>query len=200
MRPLCLSVLLLSSLAVAEPLTAPTTLTDAERSQLEKGEIIIHPQRPTDGKGVAVQAFGLVEARSTEVWPVLRDCQHFSQFMPRTKDSASTVEDGATICHVELNMPFPLMNLWSDSRSVVREEAGGSYQRSWSLVRGTYRRNSGSWLLVPYGPEQKQSLIVYTLDSDPAILIPDGILRSAQVGSLPDMFKAIRKRVASLAK
>lgn len=194
-----LALLLAASPAFAEPLAAPP-VTDAERAQLEKGEVVIRPQRPTDGKGVAVQAFGVVEAPAAEAWPVLRDCQHFSQFMPRTKDSAATTEDGATICHLELNMPFPLMNLWSDSRSVLREEAGGLYQRSWSLVRGTYRRNSGSWLVAPWGPDKAQALIVYTLDSDPAILIPDGLLRSAQVGSLPEMFKAIRKRVASLKK
>lgn len=201
MRPLLvLSTLLAPGLALAQPLAAPTALTQAELGQLEKGEVVVHPQRPTDGKGIAAQSFGVVDAPTGEVWPVLRDCQHFSQFLPRTKDSAATTEDGATICHIELNMPFPLMNLWSDSRSVLREEPGGHYQRSWSLVRGTYRRNSGSWQLVPWGPEQRQTLIVYTLDSDPAILIPDAILRSAQVGSLPEVFKAIRKRVVALRK
>ena len=59
-----------------------------------------------------------------------------------SKDSVVTVEDGKTICHVELNMPFPLMNLWSDSTSVHVEQPDGFFQRTWKLVRGTYRRNN----------------------------------------------------------
>ena len=67
-----------------------------------------------------------------------------------------------------------------------------------ALLRGMYKRNTGEWRLVPWGDEQKQTLAVYVVDSDPGLVIPDGILKSAQTGSLPDLFKAVRNRVVAL--
>ena len=189
--------MLLSGFAVAQPVLAPP-LTEAETKKLEAGETVIHEVKPTDNKGIGVESFGIIDAPSLEVWPVLRDCQHFSLFMPRTKDSSVKEEAGGPLCHVELRLPFPLANLWSDTKSVHREEPAGHFHRAWTLVRGTYRRNSGSWSLIPWGAEGKKTLVVYAIDTDPAILIPDGILRAAQTGSLPEVFTAIRKRVVSV--
>ena len=52
--------------------------------------------------------------------------------------------------------------------------------------------------MVPWGAEGKKTLVIYAIDSDPIILIPDGILRSAQTGSLPEVFAGIRKRVVAV--
>lgn len=197
MRALLLLTLINAGLAVAQPLVLPT-FTAAETKKLEAGETVVHEVKPTDNRGIGVQSFGLVDAPSTEVWPVLRDCAHFSKFMPRTKTSMMKDEDGVSLCHVELNLPFPLMNLWSDTKSVQREDPAGHYHRAWTLVRGTYRRNSGSWSVLPWSAGEKKTLVIYAIDSDPIMLIPDGILRSAQTGSLPEVFTAVRKRVAAL--
>ena len=197
MRALLLLTLINAGLAVAQPLVLPP-FTDAETKKLEAGETVVHDVKPTDNKGIGVQAFGLLDAPSTEVWPVLRDCAHFSKFMPRTKASLMKDEDGVSLCHVELNLPFPLMNLWSDTKSVQREDPAGHYHRAWTLVRGTYRRNNGSWSVLPWGADAKKTLLIYAIDSDPIILIPDGILRSAQTGSLPEVFTAVRKRVVAM--
>lgn len=191
-----LPLLLLSGLALAQPLTLPS-FTEAETKKLEAFETVVHEVKPTDNKGIGVESFGLIDAPPTEVWPVLRDCAHFASFMPRTKASSINEEEGVSLCHVELGLPFPLMNLWSDTKSVQREEPAGSYHRAWTLVRGTYRRNSGSWSVLPWGDGTK-TLVIYAIDSDPIILIPDGILRSAQAGSLPEVFAAIRKRVLAV--
>ena len=191
-------VLLAASLTCCTLARAESIDALYEKAKLEKYEAVIHPVKPTDGKGIGVQSFGIVDAPTSEVWPVLRDCEHFAKFMPRTKDSSVATVDGETICHLEINMPFPLANLWADSKQALKEESGGVYQRAWSLKKGTYKRNNGSWTLHPWGPEKKQTLLVYSLDTDPAVLIPDGILRSAQVGSLPEVFKAVRARVTAL--
>jgi hypothetical protein len=192
-----LLIVFCAGIAAAQPLSVPT-FTEAETKKLEAGETIVHEVKPTDNRGIGVESFGIVDAPSTEVWPILRDCAHFSKFMPRTKTSAVKEEEGVSLCHVELSLPFPLMNLWSDTKSVQREDPAGHYHRAWTLVRGSYRRNSGSWTVMPWGAEGKKTLVVYAIDSDPIILIPDGILRSAQTGSLPEVFAAIRKRVAAV--
>ncbi len=186
-----------SGLAFAQPIVLPA-FTEAESKKLNAAETVVHEVKPTDNKGIGVQSFGIIDAPSTEVWPVLRDCAHFDKFMPRTKSSAAKEEEGVPLCHVELNLPFPLMNLWSDTRSVQRENPAGHFHRAWTLVRGTYRRNSGSWSVMPWGDDGKKTLVIYAIDSDPIILIPDGILRSAQTGSLPEVFAAIRKRVVAM--
>ena len=55
-----------------------------------------------------------------------------------------------------------------------------------------------AWTVLPWGPEGKQSLVVYLIDSDPMMLVPDALLRSAQQGSLPEVFVSLRKRVVAL--
>lgn len=189
-------VAVFSVVASAQTLEAPA-LTDAEKKKLDAGEMVLRDKKPTDNKGVAAISMGVIDATTAEVWPIVRECQHFSKFMPRTKKSAVIEEDGEKLCSVELQMPWPIINLIAVSRSALTEQ-GNRFRREWSLVRGTYRRNSGSWVLLPWGEEGKKTLVIYTLDSDPAVIIPDGILRAAQTGSLPDVFKAIRKRAVDL--
>jgi ribosome-associated toxin RatA of RatAB toxin-antitoxin module len=182
--------------AFAEPVPFPK-LSDKETKKLEANEIVVRDIKPTDNKGVGAESMGIIDAPTTEVWPVLRDCKDFMHFMPKMKKSALLEENGETLCHTELRLPFPLTDLWSDTRSVIREEPSGHFLRSWTLVRGTYNRNNGSWHVLPWG-DGKKTLVVYTIDSDPKMIVPDALIRSAQTGSLPDVFAAIRKRVQSL--
>ncbi len=182
--------------ASAQSLEMPK-LSDAEKKKLDAGEMVLREKKPTDNKGVAAISMGVIDAPTSEIWPIVRECQHFSKFMPRTRKSAVIEENGEKLCSVELQMPWPIINLVAVSRSALTEQ-GNTYRREWSLVRGTYHRNTGSWLLLPWGDEGAKTLVVYTLDSDPAVLIPDGILRAAQTGSLPEVFKSIRGRVTTL--
>lgn len=195
---LVLFVATLSLTALAEPVKAPALSAD-DTKRLEKGEVLTRSLEPTDNKGVAALALGVIDAPTSEVWPVVRDCQHFKHFMPRTKESG--VKEHATkgrLCHVELDMPFPLTNLWSDTASTLREEPAGHFLRSWVLVDGTYHRNNGSWTLVPWGDGGAKTLLAYVVDSDPKLIVPDALMRSAQVGSLPDVVKQVRKRVGDV--
>jgi ribosome-associated toxin RatA of RatAB toxin-antitoxin module len=196
MRLLACVVPLLALSALAEPVPFPK-LSEKETKKLEANEVVVREIKPTDNKGVGAESMGVIDAPTSEVWPVLRDCAHFMHFMPKMKKSAIVEENGERICHTELRLPWPLTDLWSDTRSVIREEPAGHYLRSWSLVRGTYHRNNGSWHVLPWG-DGKQTLVVYTIDSDPKMAVPDALIRSAQTGSLPDVFTAIRKRVVSL--
>jgi ribosome-associated toxin RatA of RatAB toxin-antitoxin module len=191
-------VLLCALPAFAEPVPFPK-LSEKELKKLEANEVVVRETKPTDNKGVGAEAMSLVDAPTREVWPVLRDCQHFMHFMPKTKKSELLEENGEKLCHIELRRPVPLTDLWSDTKSVVREEPEGHYLRAWTLVRGTYHRNSGSWHILPWA-EGKKTLVVYTIDTDPKMIVPDALIRSAQTGSLPDVFTAIRKRVVDVRK
>lgn len=198
LRILCLSFLM-SGFAAAQPVLLPK-LTDAEVKRLDKGETVVHETTPTGNKGIGMVSMGVIDAPSTEVWPVLRDCQYFSLFMPRAKVSTAIEENGVPLCHVELDMPFPLTNLWADTSSVQREEPQGHYFREWTLVRGTYHRNGGSWSVIPWGPDKAKTLVIYVIDADPKMLVPDVFIRAGQAGTLPEVFVAIRGRITTLRK
>ncbi|MCB9535545.1 MAG: hypothetical protein H6704_04705 [Myxococcales bacterium] len=181
------------------PLFAQATpkLSGDAKATLTKGEVIVERLDPTGGTGVAARAMGVVDAAPAKVWPVVRDCEHFAKFMPRTKMSALISRKGTdSVCKVEIEMPFPFDNLWSVVRSSERETEGGGFQRVWTLMKGTYKRNNGRWSVYPW--EGDKSLLVYEIDVDPDMAIPDAIIRSAQTGSLPDVFEAVRKRVKAL--
>lgn len=196
-RGLVVVVSMSAAASLAQPVELPT-LTESEKKKLDSGEVVVHELKPTDGRGVCGRAMGVIDAPSSEVWPIARDCEHFSKFLPETKTSKRTIVDGETICFDELRLPFPLTNLWAETKTVAREEPAGHFHRDWSFVKGTYKRNKGAWTVVPWGEAKDKSLVIYYVDSDPAMLVPDFILRGAQVGSLPKIFSGIKKRLKDL--
>ena len=171
-------------------------LNRLQKQMLEDEKVIVSPMKPTNDSGVAAMAVAVMKAPVDKVWPVVRDCEHFHKFMPRAKKSEMRrkLSDTQMVCFLEVSMPFPLSNLHSEVLSTIKQAEGG-WQRSWTLREGNYKRNNGSWEVYPYGDGGAWSLLVYNIDVDPDMSIPDAILRKAQTGSLPDVFTAIRKRV-----
>lgn len=196
---LTLLTVALATTALAGGVPTPR-LSDAEKKKVEANGILVRERTPTDNRGVSAEAIGVIDAPPDEVWPVVRDCEHFSKFLPNTRASSKKEENGEVLCFDEISLPFPLTNLWAYTRSTITEDGNGGYQRAWAFVRGTYKRNRGAWTVLPWGADGKKSLVIYFIDSDPAMLIPDAIIRAAQTGSLPEVFIALRKRVKSLQK
>lgn len=197
MRVALIALLLIAGAAVAEPVVIPS-ISEQETKKLNAGEILIREFTPTGGKGVGSLAIGVIDATSDEVYGIVTNCTLFWQFMPRVKKSWVKEDPTAgTICHVELTMPFPLPDLWSDSTHELREDPKGHYYRGWKMVRGTYHRNDGSWTVVPWGDGTK-CLVVYSVDSDPKMAVPDALIRIGQTTSLPDVITRIRQRVVTL--
>jgi ribosome-associated toxin RatA of RatAB toxin-antitoxin module len=192
-----LSCVLVASTALAQPVTPPP-LDSSEMTRLATGDILVRDFPPTGGKGVASRAIGVIDAPPAEVWAIVSTCKLFFQFMPRVKKSWVKTEPGVgELCHVELTMPFPLTDLWSDSTQVAREEPAGHFQLSWTMVRGSYHRSDGSWMLVPFGDGSK-CLVIYSVDTEPKMIIPDGLIRLGQNSSLPEVITRIRQRVTTL--
>lgn len=185
-------------LTVAAPLAHAEKpyLNRLQKQMLEDGKVIVSSMKPTNDSGVAAMAVAVMKAPVAKVWPVVRDCEHFHKFMPRAKKSEmrKKLSDTQMVCFLEVSMPFPLSNLHSEVLSTIKQ-LGKGWRRSWTLREGNYKRNNGSWEVYPYGEGDGWSLLVYNIDVDPDMSIPDAILRKAQTGSLPDVFTAIRKRV-----
>ena len=192
MRYVCLGLAILCS----TPVWAYPKLSADETTKLKAGDVVVRSLTPTADSGVSVRAFGIINASPDAVWPVVRDCQYFKDFMPRTKQSRLMSKTGQTaVCFFEIDMPFPFDNLSSSVRSVEKALPQGGHTRSWTLIEGSYRRNNGSWTVVPWA--QTKSLLVYFIDIDPKVSIPDFVIRKAQAGKLPEVFEAVERRVHS---
>lgn len=171
-------------------------LNRLQKAMLEGGKVIVSPQTPTDDSGVAALAVGLVEAPIAKVWPVVRDCQHHKHFMPKAMDSAITKRFSPTqfICYLKASTPFPLPDLYYHALSTVKR-LGKGWRMSWTLSKGNYKRYNGRWEAWPY--DAQRTLLVYSIDVDPDISVPDALLRGGWIDALPGVFRAVRRRVGA---
>lgn len=158
-------------------------------------KIVMIPREPTGGHGVALHACGLIDAPPAQVWPVVRDCEKWVQYMPGVGSSKLQKRTGNNaICEVIVDLPYPLSDLRSVTSIVEIERPDGGYSRRSLFLEGNYKHNNGYWVLLPFD-EGKQTLLIYDIDFDPDIAVPDFLLRSLQSRSAPDIFNAIRERV-----
>ncbi len=168
--------------------------TEAERARLAQGEAVVARREPADGKGVSAQASMILEGTPDEVWAVVDDCAHFKDFMPHTKSSEERLrEPGHSICRVEVSLPFPMHDLWSETDIREVHVEGGARRRLMTLREGTYRKFHAAWDLIPQGTTR--TLVVYRLEVDPQSSVPDALLRIGQESSLPDTMRAVQKRL-----
>ena len=166
-----------------------------QRKMLEEGKVLVTNLKPTGGDGVAALAMAVVKAPVAKVWPVIRDCHRYQEFMPRAKRTGRTNRVGnRAVCELEISLPFPLSNLKSKVNSVESQLKDGGRRRAWTLKEGTYKRNTGSWTIHPWDTNPEWTLLVYKIDVEPDNMIPDSFMRKAQASTLPDTLKAVRKR------
>jgi ribosome-associated toxin RatA of RatAB toxin-antitoxin module len=164
--------------------------------ELARGGVVVVEEEPRGGAGVALRACGVIDAPPARVWPVVRDCAAYDRFMPLVEHSRLERRDGnVAICDVTLDPPFPLTELRAVTRVVEETRTDGSYKRHWTLLRGSYRRNDGSWTLLPWGTDGQRTLAVYRVDTDPDIAVPDFVLRRLQSATAAEVLEAIRARV-----
>lgn len=193
--PWIITCALLASLFALTAHAGPPKLSADDLAELRDDEIVVRELKPTGGEGVAAKAIGLLDYPPAEVWKVITDCPSYHRFMPRTKRSEVRGQTpGGHLCFIEIEMPLAFDNLWSlvDAKSTANPD--GSYRRHWIFQKGTYKRNKGSWEIFPYDGG-KRSLVVYTIDVNPNVSLPDWVLASAQTSTLPDLFEAISDEV-----
>jgi ribosome-associated toxin RatA of RatAB toxin-antitoxin module len=194
---LAVALILIPALSAA---ASDLALAESDRQRLERGDVLFTPLDPADGRGVAARAMGVVEAPPGSVWPALRDCEHYQEFLPGVRTSAlRSRENDVAVCYTEIELPWPLPDLVSKTRVEESRIAGGGYVREWRLIDGSYRRNVGSWRLHPWGADGGRTLAVYRVDFDPQTVLPDWLLRRAQRSTVPGVFEALRQRVSALA-
>ncbi len=175
-------------------LVAAPASADDEETRLDKGETVVatralkgYDTPETTGKAVN-------NAPPAKVWSIISRCGDYARTMPRTKASKELSRKGnKLVCQVTIIMPAPYSNLTSTT-DVTHTEADPKFTRTWKMIDGDYKYNSGSWVLAPFKGDPKRTLAVYTVLAEPKAWIPAWIRKAAQKKSLPEMMEALRKQ------
>jgi len=183
----------LFALVLATPVAA-FELDAEEREALAEGKMLVQRREPTGGKGVSFRVLRVLASPVERVWPVVRDCGLFHEFMPRVRESESQPgsTEEVTLCRVVISSA-PIGELRSTVRSQV-EPVGEGWRRHWQLVEGDFGHSRGAWTVVPW--RGGGSLLVYEVDASPKVPVPASVLALAQRLQLPAMFDAIDRRAA----
>ncbi len=163
--------------------------------RLEAGEVLISTEDVPGRSLPRVKGTGLIKAPPEKVWALVADCANYKHTMPRTIESQELGREGGRVrCRLELDMPFPLSDLWVETESVNTALPGRRYRRAWSLRGGDFRENTGSWTLEPYDGG-KLTVVTYEALSEPKVPLPRLVVKRMQEITLPDVFAGLRQRL-----
>ena len=163
-------------------------------ARLGRGEVIIEP-RPEPGSDLPrVTILAVIEAPSERVWRLIDDVNNSHRNLAGVKRARELSRDGERVMvEATIGVPFPLKDLTSTSESLHQDLGDGRYRRSWKMVKGDYKANSGSWDIVPFEGDRNRTLIVYQVFAVPKIPIPKKLQQMAQKKAGPKMVEQLRK-------
>lgn len=167
------------------------------------GEEIAVSLREVDGSNAKEGcALGVIDAPVEQVFAVLDDPGRFGEFMPHVEESEVEEGDGGVVLnHQVLDLPFPIRNRHYTVRLQSRPpapELPDRWEIIWSYVPGSgnVNENEGAWTLLRLSEER--TLAAYRVHTDPGGLIPKWALNRVIRKTLPDVIRAIRRRVAEI--
>jgi len=181
--------LLLALLVVPAQAGAPALPAEGQ-TELRTEEV-----KDSDVPRLVVRAVLPVPAR--KLWQIVSDCATYKDHLPRVAASKLVQREGDVhTCEVTIAMPFPLSNLTAVTKAIHTESERGMSRR-WTLERGDYTLNQGSWEITPLGDGAK-SLVVYTVHAKPKTKVPGWMRESAQKKALPELFERVRSEAEKL--
>ncbi|MEC8833873.1 MAG: ATP-binding cassette domain-containing protein, partial [Pseudomonadota bacterium] len=166
--------------------------------RLAAGEVLVRRVELPGGGPPEIRVEAIIDAAPADVWPVIEDCGRYRHTMPRISASEElSFKDGVQVCKVTVDAPFPLSDLTAVTRVEVRR-GPPVWTRRWTLLRGDYKTNTGSWTLTPEGPDGRRSRVKYRVRVDPDIPVPGVVQAMAQEQQEIGRFDDMGTRYASL--
>lgn len=154
-----------------------------------------------------IQATAVIKAPPARVMKVLGDYNEYKNFMPYTKESRLLSKEGnVTFFYSYLALPVISDRDYALKLTDTSDVQGASpfYKVAWEpandkappLKKSVIRVeiNKGHWLLKPTNGGD-ETFATYYLFTDPAGAIPKFLVNKANKDAIPDLFRAIRKRV-----
>ena len=174
-------------------LALPALAFAQSRAWLDKGNISVKVFKVPKSETPKAVVKAVIDAPPAKVWKLVSDCSRYTKTMNRVKSSKLISQSGDTvICETVIDMPFPFSNLKGRTKAkhVVTPKR---MSRSWSLIKGDYHFNNGSWVVEPFDEQGTRSLVTYSIHAEPTTTIPDWVRNKAQKKTLPGIIKRLRK-------
>jgi len=177
--------------------------------QNETDGVKVYTRSKADSEVREVQAQATIEGPAARVYKVLNDLDNYKDFMPYTRESKVVGREGkATFFYSCIAAPIVAnrdYTLRMTDQSNM-DPTSGFYKISWdaandkgpALKDGTVRIdvNKGHWLLEP--TEDGKTTATYYVYTNPGGAIPTWLINKANKDSVPDIFRAIRKRMKDI--
>jgi hypothetical protein len=166
---------------------------DKTRERLSEGEIVTSTKKIPGSEMPEATAMMVVDAPPQAIWAILQRCGNYKKTMQRVKSSREIWRKGNKVrCEIVIDMPSPLDDLRSVTDAIHTVVPHEKWVRAWSLVEGDYKRNTGSWTLVPFDEKRTRTLVIYKVHAEPTTGIPDMLKRLAQRKALPAALEHLR--------
>ena len=197
-------------------------LTEKNERKLVSGKVIASVERLPDSKTHKCQAIGIVYYPIEKVWETLGKYNLYSKFMPNTKvaflvnpaaigkfenlvitdwEQFENDVENYKIDHFRTN-PFYFYNRfnipwpWKDRHYILKMERNDrEYFSHWIEIIGNTEENKGSWKLIPFKGNNRKTLAIYTLFTDPGISLSPNLIKIGTKIALPGTIKSLRKRI-----
>ena len=177
-------------------LVLPAALRAEEKALPVEGkpELTLEEVKDSDEPRYVVR--GVFSLPAKKVWKVVSDCASYKDRMPRFVASRLVSREGDVhVCEIKVGVPFPLSDLTGVTRA-VHTETDKAMSRVWTLEKGDYEFNAGSWEVTAL--EENKSLAVYKLHARPKAKVPAWMRKSAQQKALLELFERVGQEAAKL--
>ncbi len=199
------TVILISLLSCSLPL--PRLFAEPEWKLVTTTDDIKVWTREKEGTSIKeVKTTGLIDARSWRVLKVISDHDHYSEFMPYTKESR-ILEKNGNVVYFYTRVAPPLISERDYTIKLVSTAIPGksghfvtefsqANSKGPSGKKGVVRVEtvSGYWRLEPAEGGEKTSLTYYVFTS-PGGAVPGNLANKANTQTVPGIIKAVRERV-----
>ena len=164
-------------------------------AKYEDGTITVKAYGVKGSEAPKIVVKAIIDAPIEKVWAVVSDCNTYKDHFDRIERSKELKRQGKVVfCETEVDLPFPMSNLTAQTRA-VHVETGPVWSRKWTLVKGDYLVNDGSWVVHRHKGSPTRTFAIYTIHAEPTTSVPDWVRNKAQKSALPDMIKRLRKEV-----
>jgi hypothetical protein len=165
------------------------------RARLDKGELITSSKKVPGSEFPQSVGLMVIDAPARAIWNILERCGDYKRTMQRVKYSKEISRKGSKVrCEVVIDMPTPLDDLRTVTDAIHTVIPGKKWVRSWNMIEGDFKTNTGSWTLMPFNEQGSRTLVIYKVHAVPKTAVPDMVIRLAQKKALPKALEHLRSR------
>jgi coenzyme Q-binding protein COQ10 len=170
---------------------ASLAFKDNKGSIVSQGQDYIVRMVDTPGSSIkTAEALFIIKGAPGAVYKIITDYEHYPEFMPNITKT-KVLEKSALNTKCKFNLKVALINI-EYSLTLKSSDNKLPYSVSWNFIEGDIKNTTGSWAIYKEGPD---TLVLYSVHTEPGRLVPDWIANKLGTESIPDMITAIRKRV-----